>query len=79
MKKHSRELLVSSDYPAGNAVAESTRYSRASVRMAVGQARFEADVEITPTALLAIGGMVAAILVGVVPIVVAATRKLPNR
>lgn len=45
------------------------RPARASVRAAVGNARFQADSEITPAGLLAIGGMVALILAAVVPIV----------
>lgn len=50
------------------------RPARASVRVAVGNARFQADAELTPAGLLAIGGMVALILSAVVPIVRAGCR-----
>ena len=48
------------------------RAARASVRLSVGTAKFQADAEITPVALLAIGGMVGAILLATAHIVTAA-------
>ena len=49
--------------------------ARASVRFGSFQAHVELDV--TPRGLLAVGGLVSVILLSVVPIVVAATRKVP--
>lgn len=51
------------------------RPARASVRMSLGNARFQADAEITPIGLLAIGGMVGGILLALAPVVSAATSK----
>jgi len=53
--------------------------SRASVRFGWGRARFEADVDVTPTTMLAIGGMVGMILLAVVPIVQAGGRAARRR
>lgn len=53
--------------------------ARASVRLSWGSARYEADAEITPLGLLAIGGMVGAILLAVAPIVTAAGRARKRR
>ena len=64
--------------PAGESSALNSR-SRASVRFGWGRARFEADVEVTPTTMLAIGGMVGMILLAVVPIVQAGGRAVRRR
>ncbi|MDB5612643.1 MAG: hypothetical protein JWQ22_296 [Devosia sp.] len=53
----------------------SNRPARASVRFTWRSAHFQADAEITPVGLLAIGGMVGAILLAVAPIVAAARVK----
>lgn len=45
------------------------RPARASVRASVGNSRFQADAEMTPVGLLAIGGMVALVLAAIIPIV----------
>lgn len=45
--------------------------------MRLGAFEADVDVDVTTKGLLAIGGLVAAILLSVVPIVYAATRKLP--
>ena len=51
--------------------------ARASYRLAWGSLHLEADAEVhvTPRTLLAIGGMVGMILLGVVPIVAASRRR----
>ena len=51
----------------------------ASLRFGWGRARFEAEVNVTPTTLLAIGGMVGMILLAVVPIVQAGGRAARRR
>ena len=67
------QLPVRSDRPALN------RPARASVRLGWGSARYEAEVEISPLGLLAIGGMVGAILLAVAPIVTAAKQGTRRR
>ena len=52
--------------------------ARSRIRLAWGKASVDVEAEITPTGLLAIGGMVGLILLAVVPIVSAggkATRR----
>jgi hypothetical protein len=51
------------------------RHVRASVRLSLGSSRLQADAQISPLGLLAIGGMVGAILPVVAPIVRAGTRS----
>jgi hypothetical protein len=51
--------------------------ARASIRF--GKFEASAELDVTPRGLFAVGGMVSLILVSVVPIVVAATRKAPRR
>lgn len=51
------------------------RPARASVRMSFGNSRFQADSEITPVGLLAIGGMVGVILLALAPVVSAAANS----
>jgi hypothetical protein len=51
--------------------------ARASLSVRGFEAR--AEVEITSGGLLAVGGLVSAILLSVTPIILAATRKLPPR
>ncbi len=68
--------------PSGEPVGESRALnsrSRASVRFGWGSARFEADVDVTPTTMLAVGGMVGMILLAVVPIVQAGGRAARRR
>ena len=55
------------------------RPARATIRLGWRSTRFEADAEITPLGLLAIGGMVGAILLAVAPIVTAAGRARRRR
>jgi hypothetical protein len=50
----------------------SRHLARAQMRVTWGKASLEADARITPTGLLAIGGMVGIILLAVAPIVRAA-------
>jgi hypothetical protein len=57
------------------AMREANRPARASVRISLGNSRFQADAEISPLGLLAIGGMVGAILLAVAPIVRTAVRS----
>jgi hypothetical protein len=57
------------------AILEANRPARASIRISVGNSRFQADAEITPLGLLAVGGMVGAILLAVAPIIREAVRS----
>ena len=50
----------------------------ASVRIRAGSASLEADASISSRGLLAVGGMVSAILLSVAVLVLASTRKLPE-
>jgi len=56
-----RDTLTPAEHPA-----------RARIRLVWGRATMEAEAQITPAGLLAIGGMVGAILLAVAPIVRAA-------
>jgi hypothetical protein len=58
---------------------EASRPARASVRLSWGNARFQADAEISPLGLLAIGGIVGVILLAVAPIVRAAIVRAAGR
>ena len=60
-------------------VERTNRPAKASVRFNWGKAHFEAAAEITPLVLLAIGGMVGAILLAVAPIVTAAGNARRRR
>jgi hypothetical protein len=53
-----------------------SRRQRAAVRVDLPRARLRANVAVTPGGLLAIGGMVAMILLGSAAIVVAARRPI---
>lgn len=53
--------------------------ARARIRLVWGKASLEADAHITPTGLLAIGGMVGMILLAVAPIVRAAGEARARR
>ena len=55
------------------------RPARATIRLGWRTTRFEAEAEITPLGLLAIGGMVGAILLAVAPIVTAVGRARRHR
>ena len=65
---------VSSDGEERPQAAAPTGRTRAAVRFAWGRARFEADVDVTPATLVAVGGMVGLILLGVAPIITAAGK-----
>lgn len=56
------------------ALEQANRPARASVRLSWGSSRFQADAEITPLGLLAVGGMAGAIILAVAPIVRAGGR-----
>lgn len=51
------------------------RPARASVRASIGNAKFQADAEMSPAGFLAVGAMVAMILFAVAPIVAAGRRS----
>jgi hypothetical protein len=57
------------------AILEANRPARGSIRISVGNSRFQADAEISPLGLLAVGGMVSAILLAVAPIIREAVRS----
>lgn len=61
------------------ALREANRPARASVRFASGNVRFQADAEITPLGLLAVGGMVGTIVVAVASIATAVNRASRRR
>lgn len=65
-------MITNQDHPS-----EARNSARASLKVRSFEANLEVDV--TPRGLVAIGFLVSAILLSVVPIVVAATRKLPPR
>jgi len=54
---------------------QANRPVRASVRLSLGSSRFQADAEITPVGLLAVGGMVGVILLAVAAIVRASDKS----
>ena len=56
------------------ALEQANRPARASVRFSLGSSHFQADAEITPLGLLAIGGMVGAILLAAASVVRAGAR-----
>lgn len=60
--------------PEGHSGTGLSQRGSASVRAEAGRFRFEAQVEVTPLHLLAIGGLVASILLSVPPIVRAARQ-----
>lgn len=62
-----------------NGGAALSRPGTASVRAEAGRFRFQAQVEVTPLHLLAIGGLVASILLAVPPIIQAARRTRAGR
>ena len=61
------ELLPAAKQPV--AEARLNQPARAAFRFSWGRANFKAEAQITPMGLLAIGGMVGAILLAVAPIV----------
>lgn len=58
--------------PRSDPAAPPNPPAHARIRLAWGRASLEAEAQVTPAGLLAIGGMVGAILVAVAPIVRAA-------
>jgi len=60
---------------------DNSRSGRNTARASIRLGRFKAKVEldVTPAGLLAVGGLVSAILLSVVPIVAAATRRKSSR
>lgn len=67
-----RELEQSHELERGDA-----RRNRLKASVRLGRLEADVDVDITTKGILAIGGLVSAILLSVVPIVYAATRKVP--
>jgi hypothetical protein len=73
------DLPTNSAADAVPALREANRPARVSVRISFGNSRFQADAEISPLGLLAVGGMVGAILLAVTPIVRGAVRYRRQR
>lgn len=71
--------VIPDPVPGSMAAGSLNRPAKASIRFAFRRARMRADAEITPLGLLAIGGMVGAILLAVPPIITAAGRTRRGR
>ena len=69
-----QELTTPREDASSPAAAQRNRL-RTSLKL--GPLQADVDVDVTPVGLLAIGALVSAILLSVVPIVYVATRKLP--
>ncbi|HEY8575992.1 MAG TPA: hypothetical protein VIL88_06605 [Devosia sp.] len=78
----STEIDLADPATSGNALPalrEANQPARASFRLAWRNSQIQANAEITPLGLLAIGGMVGAILLAVAPIVSAARSGRRHR
>ena len=67
--------VESGENPNPPVVRQPNLPARASIRIGWRSARFQADAKITPLGLLAIGGMVGAILLAAAPIISAAQKR----
>ena len=75
----SKSLPASSKLDRFPAIQELNSPARTMVRVSCGALQLRVATKITPIGLLAIGGMVASILVAVTPIVTAAGRAKTRR
>jgi len=69
-----QELTTPREGASSNAAAQRNRLKTS---LKLGPLQADVDVDVTPTGLVAVGALVSAILLSVVPIVYVATRKLP--
>ena len=69
-----QELTTPREDASSNTAAQRNRLKTS---LKLGPLQADVDIDVTPTGLVAIGALVSAILLSVVPIVYVATRKLP--
>jgi len=69
-----QELTTPREDASSNTAAQRNRLKTS---LKLGPLQADVDIDVTPAGLLAIGALVSAILLSVVPIVYVATRKLP--